>query len=298
MIKLLRADLTRMMRSKCLWICAAIAFLLCLGDMTLGINGATFLTGGVFNDFPIIVMIIAVLVPTFLGTEYSNNTIRNKLAVGATRTQVYLASLFSSMIGALVITAAGSAYRIIKYIAKAVKYNTKHIGYEPMPTERLVLGIVICVSAVTAACAFFTLLGMLITKKSSGIVWSVFITALLYGASLFMGARLKETEMNFSSHMGDDGYFTEYEWTKNDRYVSGFPRAALGSLYTMIPFGAFDQANGGFSLLLYPQMYDMYNDTDNLENGDGLWCLPLYSLGAAAVTTAIGGAVFRRKEIR
>lgn len=301
MYKLLRADISRLWRSKCLWICAACAILLSVGSAALNISvgGSSVNIGdGPFRDFPNIVIIISVFVPIFLGTEYSDHTIRNKLTVGAKRTHIYLASLLSSIVGALLITAAGSAYRIIKYIAAAVKYNTKGIGSEPMPTERFVWGLAACVSAVIAACAFLTLLGMLITKKSSGIVWSVFIMILLYGASMFIGFRLKENEMVFSSHMGDDGYFTNYEWKKNDRYVSGFPRMALGSLYSVIPFGAFDQANEGFSLLLYTDNYDMYNDVDNLENGDGLWSLPIYSLGAAVVTSAIGTSVFRRKEIK
>lgn len=298
MFKLLRADISRMWRSKCLWICAALALFLSIGEEALWINGNTALLYEMFCDFPQIVIITAVLVATFLGTEYSNNTIRNKLIIGATRTQIYFASLFSSVVGALVITVAGSSYRIIKYIAKAVKYNTQHIGSEPMPTGRFVLGIVTCVAAVIAACAFFTLLGMLITKKSSGIFWTVFIIDLLFGASMFIGTALKEPEMVVSSHIGDDGYFTEPQWHKNDSHISGVPRVALASLYSVIPFGAFDQAGEGFSLLLYPQMYDAYNETDNLENGDGLWLVPLYSLGAAAVTTAIGTAVFRRKEIK
>lgn len=298
MFKLLRANLSRMWKSKCLWICAALALLMSLGEQTLSINDVSLMDDGVFYDFPSIIIITAAFVPLFLGTEYSNNTIRNKLIIGMKRTQIYFASLFSTIIGALVIAAAGSAYRIIKYIAAAVKYNTRGIGSEPMPTGRFVLGTVTCISAVIAACAFFTLLGMLITKKSSSIVWALFITMLAYGASMFVGARLKEQEMVISSHIGDDGYFTEPEWHKNDRYVSGVQRAALWSVYTVVPFGALDQANSNFSLLLYPDDYNSYTQTSNLENGDGLWALPLCSLGAAAVTTAIGVAVFRRKEIK
>ncbi len=291
MVKLLRAYLSRMWRSKCLWICAALAFAASVVQRAL--SGTSDPCDGIFDCFPIIAFIITVFVPLFLGTEYSDKTIRNKLSVGSTRAQIYLASLFASITGVLLITAAGAAASLSRYIMASLKYTTKNIGYEPISTERFVWGIIVCVCAVIAECALLTLLGMLITKRSSGIVWAVFAAILIWFSSPFIGAKLKEPETFGSSRYDEQlGVIVEYNIKKNDKYISGFPRAALGSVYSVIPFGAFDQANNGYCLLLS-------SDDDIIEQGnDGLRIIPLYSLGAAAAATAAGIAVFRRKEIR
>lgn len=44
--------------------------------------------------------------PFFLGTEYNDGTIRNKLAAGKTRTELYFASFFSMVLALVIMTAA------------------------------------------------------------------------------------------------------------------------------------------------------------------------------------------------
>lgn len=298
MLKLLRADLARMWGSRCLWICAAGAFLInFINSMISGDMSGTD-DGGIIDHFGIVIFVISIFVPLFLGTEYSGSTIRNKLIIGRTRTEIYFASLITVIIGSLVITAAGVSVSAVRLIA-AGGFKEVEGNVPETPRELFGIRIAVCIFAVIAACAFYTLLGMLITKKSSGVVWAVFITILAYFSSPFIGAWLREPEMVTASRIQSDRYFSEFQWEKNSRYISGFPRAALGALYSDISFGSIDQAGRGYNHTLYPEKYSMYTEKDNFAPGEeGLWALPLYSLGTTAVVTAIGTALFRRKEIK
>ena len=51
----------------------------------------------------------SVFTPLFLGTEYSDGAIRNKLISGKTRTQIYLSSLAAILTALLIMTAAWAA---------------------------------------------------------------------------------------------------------------------------------------------------------------------------------------------
>ena len=83
----------------------------------------------------------ALFTPFFLGTEYSEGTIRNKLATGMTRTQIYAASFLTMVIALTVMTAAWLAGGliganilpdtgfIVKNTAKLFLYNLGNIAF-------------------------------------------------------------------------------------------------------------------------------------------------------------------------
>ncbi|MBQ6889295.1 MAG: ABC transporter permease subunit [Lachnospiraceae bacterium] len=101
MKKLLSANYIRLMKSKSLWFYTAAMFgitiwYICIGADTMAIHPAeadamdytTFIVG-------MIPAFLTLFTGFFVGTEYSNKTIRNKLSVGHTRKEVYLSYLFT-----------------------------------------------------------------------------------------------------------------------------------------------------------------------------------------------------------
>ena len=110
---LLHANISRMVKSRVflLAILAELAYtalvvLVCwdhyaggTGNYTLeAVLAAGF---GLMGYLSIPSLIYAVLLSVHLGTDYSDNTLRNKLIVGHTRTEVYLADLLTCVIAAV-----------------------------------------------------------------------------------------------------------------------------------------------------------------------------------------------------
>ena len=98
MAKLLRANLSRLWKSRIFYV--GLIFMLLL-NVFLVLDGWNSGRQGypepledmLFQNCIIIGFVCAVVVGMFLGTEYSDGTIRNKIAVGHTRASIYLANL-------------------------------------------------------------------------------------------------------------------------------------------------------------------------------------------------------------
>ena len=97
MNKLLSANFSRMKKDKIFWI--GIAFMLCLGIFSnilyykQNIQYPEYtitLDMGFFTPAMFIGIIASVFCSLFIGTEYSDGTIRNKISVGHSRTIIYL----------------------------------------------------------------------------------------------------------------------------------------------------------------------------------------------------------------
>lgn len=72
-----------------------------------------YLDGGLFSFAALGVFALAAVVPLFVGSEYSDGTIRNKVVVGHRRGAVYLSMLFTSVIAeTLLILVWTAAYLI------------------------------------------------------------------------------------------------------------------------------------------------------------------------------------------
>lgn len=101
MKKVLSANLIRLMKSKSLWFYTAAMFGITVWYICFGANAiAIHQTEADVMDYTtfIVGMIPAFLTlftGFFVGTEYSDKTIRNKLSVGHTRKEVYLSYLFT-----------------------------------------------------------------------------------------------------------------------------------------------------------------------------------------------------------
>lgn len=102
MLKLLNANLTRLKKSKITFIMSltviVMAFIVLFNQYQEFKNYDTLITfdTSLFNIFLIIIsLIIAIFTGLFLGIEYSDGTIRNKIIIGHKRKNIYLANLIT-----------------------------------------------------------------------------------------------------------------------------------------------------------------------------------------------------------
>lgn len=276
MFNLIGANFLRMWKNKYFWLCAAATFAAVLGLICMSMSLSPIQWSKenwdlmILHYFSVPLFTSAAFAAIFLGTEYSDNTVRCKLTVGKTRSQIYFANLVTVTAGGLVITAAGQLTPVVMAIYSGA-------GSFSLSAERFAAGIIVCVCAVVAACALFTLIGMTISKKSLSVVFTLILMIGAYAAAPKIREKLDIPQVDTITRYGDDGQPEEVFEEPNPEAATGFARTVLETVYNVLPFGALEQAG---------------------ENTHSKDLLPLYSLGLLTVTTTAGVLIFRRKDLK
>ena len=113
MRKLLSANFSRLFRDKTFWFCMGAMLIYAVVYMLNGVRQATVslaeyhhtLDDYYFHFALVIGMFCALFCSMFLGTEYSDGAIRNKLVVGHTRAGIYLSGLVVTFAATLFVMA-------------------------------------------------------------------------------------------------------------------------------------------------------------------------------------------------
>ena len=115
MRKLLSANFSRLWKSKTFWFLLTALFALCLAlsldkiwqvRSLLAAGYARAIDKRLFSEAPYIGAFQAVFISFFLGTEYSDGTIRNKLVVGHQRGHIFLSNFIVCLAASYVFLAA------------------------------------------------------------------------------------------------------------------------------------------------------------------------------------------------
>ena len=275
MAKLLRANLSRLWKSRIFYI--GLAFMLLL-NVFLVLDGWNYGRQGypepledmLFQNCIIIGFVSAVVVGMFLGTEYSDGTIRNKIAVGHTRASIYLANL--------IVCAAASALLLL--ISLALGFGLGSFLLDPLGLPMKVLLLYTCIGLLTTVsfASIYMLVAMLSPSKASGAVLCLVLALVLLFATSAVEGTLTEPEMVQDFIMSVDGTPNLGEPHPNPRYVTGTKRAVLEVIYDILPTGqAFQISNNECA---HPAR------------------LPAFSLLVALVTSAAGALLFRRRDLK
>ena len=273
MTRLLRANLCRMKRSRIFITCLGVTFALSAIYTYILVRISPALAGW---DNTILAMTAAAVFAAaafstlFLGEDHSCGTIRNKVIIGCSRTQIYFANLLTVIIGGLLLTFAWELPPAVVgvFVFKDFALSAGSFAF----------GILVCVCAIAAACSIFTLASMLIVKRSSATAIVITLMAGAFAVTPTIKNKLAVPLTFEVSERNADGAAVERVFEEpNPSAVTGFPRAALEAVYNLLPFGQIKQAAD--------------------ETRDRA-VLPLCSLGVFAVSTAAGIAVFRRKDLK
>lgn len=277
MRKLLSANFSRLWGSKIFWV-AELG--MCLWGLTMfgmflyNTNnvGESWMQSNAHIYFFYVLLyigaVMAVFTSLFLGTEYSDGSIRNKLAVGHSRWGVYFANL-------LVACAAGILFYITHFLMSLV--CIPFVGMElyswlAQPILRFFFGIVI----ILCYGALFTMIAMLDSAKAQCAVVSLLLSlALIFGGLMVYGSvTMEETKVQMV--LMENGSY-ERQIVPNPRYLTGAKRVIFECIDACLPGSqAFHVATAG----------------DPLE-GSGAVCL----LGLSCAMTAVGYFMFRKKNI-
>ncbi len=275
MSRLLSANFMRVRRSGVFWLCTGFMAGLALivqffnyREILQGLSPA--LESDMFAYVPFVSIVAAVFVSLFSGTEYSDGTIRNKVVIGHSRTAVYLSSLITTAVCAVVMCLI---YLAVYSITGLMAVGSFTAGAE------VILKQILCSLALAAAFAsIFTLMTLLNQNKAVAAVLCVLLAFVLLFSGSYVNNRLREPEFNSSYYMDESGVMQEAEKTKNPRYLEETERKIYEFANDFLPGGQSIQiASGGAA---------------------EPWKLTGYSGVILAAVTAAGIRTFKRKDLR
>ncbi len=280
MIKLLYANFSRIMKNKLFWLCMLVMVGLPLyavgvryydyyisSETVWETADGLWFVGGTY-----MAVIQSVFISLFIGAEFSEGTIRNKLTVGHTRSAIYFSnlitcsvvSLFYHLIYIVVLFGAGS------FLLKS--WNT--------PVKTLMILTALSLMTVIALSAIFTMLAMLIHSRSIGAVTAMLVAMAMLIASMTIVSMLSAREyIDNAFVMNEVGEFVKSDPIPNPRYLTGVKREVYQHILNFIPVGQMLQFG---NLQDIPQMY----------------FLPWYSIIVVIICTGTGLVIFQRKNIR
>lgn len=275
MTKLIRADLARMFKTKSFWICGVISVISVFGNFLLRyLNKKEIvqaLGNCLFADSSNIVLFAAIFAALFLGTDYSNGTIRNKMTVGHGRCSIYFSNFIISSIGGLL-------YSIVSRVSVLI-FGLLAGGKLGISGGEFALKVVITLLSMISVCSLFSLVGMLISAKSSNVVVTlVGVIVLLMGSAIILELLNAPEYVMPGYTITVDGVIQPMEPELNPLYVRGAMRDILQSVCDVLPTGQAMELEMG------------------IVNNPGL--MPLYSIGFTAAVSVIGAAAFRRKDLK
>ena len=280
MRKLLSVNFSRLWRSKIFWvlealsaIAGAVFYILAIIN-TKNIGENWYLASGNYYFFiglVIVGAIMAVFSAFYIGSEYDQGTIRNKLNVGCTRNSIYLTNL--------IVVVTSSVLFTITHIAASVVVGLPFLGglmWEALapvgwriPTAIVML---LCYSAV------FTFIAMQDSNKSRSLIISFVFALVIIIGGLYVYSALQEPEFTTRMIMQEDGSYLRQEGIPNSNYIRGTVRTVYTFVEACIP------STQGL----------------NIARSEGVFS-PLAiicQLCVSIVTTAAGVSLFKKKDIK
>lgn len=224
----------------------------------------------VFSYVQLIGLMAAVFVSLFLGTEYSDGTIRNKVASGRSRATIYLAG-FLTVFAASILSL--TAYWIVALTAGLLLLDPAQMGAGAALFT--VLGVLLMT---VAFCALFTFITMNCSSKAASAVVCILLFFALMIASTYVYSRLDAPEFIQGYTLGVNGEIVQAEPEPNPRYLQPGQRAVYEFIWDLLPTGQAVQ-------------YSIGAVTNPVR-------LLLCALGFSAIFTVAGMALFQRKDLK
>lgn len=224
--------------------------------------------GIVFVGLLYILFAVPVLVGNFVGTEYSDGTIRNKLIVGHKRSDIYLANL--------IVCSAGTLMGVILHILINCTVGTALCGMEILTVPKileLTLYMIIAFISVTAIMVMFT---MFVNSKAGASVTVLIVTMVMFIATLTINNKLSEPE--YYEYSFDPTIGESVHNMKNPDYLTGTKRKVYQTIYDVIPVSH-----------MYEAAMSSTENAGKFAGYDGI---------VLVVTTALGIILFRKKDLK
>ena len=281
MKNLLSAEFLRLFKNKLFWFLSAAAFIFGALIQVYVYFGAKVsdidpkIDMGLFSVGMVIGFLAAIFVSLFVGTEYSDGTLRNKIINGKSRASIY----FSKYI---VCCAAMAAFFAFYYAASLIFGFVLCKEFMSKASVLIIIALALCLASFSYV-AVFLAVAMNCGKKSASAVIALVAAMAMFFTAVMTTSKLSEPEfypeaMYMDTETGQ--IVKEYE-EPNPNYPRGTKRKVYEFINDANPTGQCIQLSGAID-----------------ENGSV--CkkeFPLYSCSLIVIATAIGMIVFKKKDV-
>ena len=171
----------------------------------------------------------AVFCPLFLSSEYGDGALRNKLMVGRTRPQIYLANL---AVNCLYGTAA-----CLAAVVTGLCVGVPLLGwFQNAGPEKILLYVLLALATTWVCAALYTFLSMVVASRGVAITLCILLAfgLILLGQYLYLA--LSQEEVLTALFYTDTGEMAVSE-QPNPAYLTGFARQVYQFFYELTPGG-------------------------------------------------------------
>lgn len=225
---------------------------------------------------------LAAFVSLFLGVEYSDGVIRNKLMVGHSRVSIYLSNLAIAVTAGMII--------IVTYMCAMLIIGTPFLGFFKAPAWDLLRFFIASILVTVVFAAIYIFVVMVFTNKAIVVTICLFISFILLGIALDVGQKLAAPEFY-------EGYFVEVPNESNDSItISGDTNIGMKKIEN--PFYLRGKKREWYQFVFDFIPMGQGLQIANMEKEANLLQMQLYSLGITIVMTGTGMVIFRKKDIK
>lgn len=230
-----------------------------------------------FNFLALIGILTSILVSLFIGTDYHDGTIRNKLICGASRTSVYLSNF--------IMMASCGIFCVLTGYAVALGLGLPLFGSFEMPVSAVLALSLISILFTLAYVSIFHMVSMTCSSKTTSAVCCILLAfALLFIASMLLSSLAQPEyieQLSASSMKAGQIVTTEdavLETVKNPAYLSGVKREIYQNIMDFLPSGQMVQLLNGGDIHIFRAAF--------------------YSIFIIVGTNMIGLRIFKKKDIK
>ncbi len=241
-----------------------------LCDILFGFLPAMGFTSAVFSSY-------------FIGQEYHDGTIRNKLVAGYKRSEIY----FSNLIINITVSVCYCGFVLLSEMVFGL-FLMKGFGKSEKTISGVLFGSFL---VIVAFCSIFTMIAMLDQSKSASDIICIILTCALLFVAAYIMINLSEIDEYLAAvDTGEElaQYRTKVSAEEYEEYIRMLQEDPL-----------YAKAQ---NREIYQFFYDILPSGQSLQyaamNVKNPGRLPLYSLGIIFVTTSFGVLIFQRKNIR
>lgn len=225
----------------------------------------------------IIGFFIAIFTSLFVGAEYSDGTIRNKIVAGHSRKNIYLSNLIVSILVGIFLELI---YLIIVSIVSIPIFGLVQMSFLQLAVILLDIIMIIIVYS-----SIFNFIALICSNITISTVSSLLLILIMFVIDMFLSPTANSTEYIQKNIVMDEQGNVTYEVVKNEDYPGKLVQTICKTISNFNPVSQAIEISGN--------KIEM-----NEEDFNNLKRYPLYSLGLIIIITAIGIYLFNIKELK